>query len=884
MKVKFPFGRIRRRGTSESDIVAEALTRKIRLSRLALAWERIWPALWPPLAIAGLVIAASLFGVWHAMPAWLHYVGLALGLIGFGISLAPLARVGWPTHAQGRARLDQAGAGRHRPATAFEDELAGGGDGATRSLWRAHKERMAKEARRLRVNLPSPRLVDRDPWALRVALALVLVIAVAYAGPTWRSRVVDSLVPNSASTGDPLRLDAWIAPPIYTGKPPIFLADGSEPLTTVRVPEDAVQVPQGSDLVLRFHGQSRSEARVAPDGAGEPQIYAYQGDAEKGEFKIKVERDAKLTVTRPGGEDLEWSFVAQADLKPEISLAEDVATTDDQTLRMVYSVKDDYGVVAGEARFRHADEDGGSADVTPAETPRLEIAPPDFALVLPGVRVREATSEVFRDLTAHPWAGLDVFLTLVARDEAGQEGSSQAIEIKLPERRFVNPLARAVIEQRRDLVRRPETGERVARALYALTIAPEFFVEDFSVYLGLRSAYHRVGDMASNEDLRDVVDLMWDVALRIEDGDLSLAERELRAAQEALARALAEGANDQEIEQLMDELRQAMARFMDALREQAMASGQMPQVDGRMLETRDLSKMMDMIEQLAKSGARDAAQQLLAQLQSLMESLNGAAMAQMSPEQSLMSEMLGDIGRMIAEQQRLMDETYRQGQQGQGQQSLEGPPAGMGGERPGSERGTRPGERGGGAMGNRRMDGSTNNGQMGELGDGRGNSNSMMLADEQEALRQELEALRDLLAQGGVNPPSQLDRAGREMGEAEEDLRASDNDSAVGDQREALDQLRQGAQQMAQQLAQGLSPGGGSGPGSPGPSAENGLTDPLGRPMRTTGPEFGLTVKVPDEIDAETARRLREELQRRLGDTFRRGLELDYIERLLELF
>jgi hypothetical protein len=54
--------------------------------------------------------------------------------------------------------------------------------------------------------------------------------------------------------------------------------------------------------------------------------------------------------------------------------------------------------------------------------------------------------------------------------------------------------------------------------------------------------------------------------------------------------------------------------------------------------------------------------------------------------------------------------------------------------------------------------------------------------------------------------------------------------------------------------------------------------------MRSSGPEFGLTVKVPDEIDAESARRLREELQRRLGDTFRRSLELDYIERLLELF
>ena len=86
---------------------------------------------------------------------------------------------------------------------------------------------------------------------------------------------------------------------------------------------------------------------------------------------------------------------------------------------------------------------------------------------------------------------------------------------------LINPFAKAVIEQRRDLVRRPHEVERVKRALYALTIAPEIFIEDLSVYLGLRTAYLRTETIATNEELRDVVDLMWDVALRIEDGDLS---------------------------------------------------------------------------------------------------------------------------------------------------------------------------------------------------------------------------------------------------------------------------------------------------------------------------------------------------------------------------
>jgi anti-anti-sigma regulatory factor len=43
-----------------------------------------------------------------------------------------------------------------------------------------------------------------------------------------------------------------------------------------------------------------------------------------------------------------------------------------------------------------------------------------------------------------------------------------------------------------------------------------------------------------------------------------------------------------------------------------------------------------------------------------------------------------------------------------------------------------------------------------------------------------------------------------------------------------------------------------------------------------------MTVKIPGEIDVQRARRILEELRRRLGDTARPQLELDYLERLLK--
>ena len=49
------------------------------------------------------------------------------------------------------------------------------------------------------------------------------------------------------------------------------------------------------------------------------------------------------------------------------------------------------------------------------------------------------------------------------------------------------------------------------------------------------------------------------------------------------------------------------------------------------------------------------------------------------------------------------------------------------------------------------------------------------------------------------------------------------------------------------------------------------------------GPDLGQTVKVPDEIDVERARRILEAIRERLGERFRPRYELDYLERLLNL-
>ena len=96
---------------------------------------------------------------------------------------------------------------------------------------------------------------------------------------------------------------------------------------------------------------------------------------------------------------------------------------------------------------------------------------------------------------------------------------------------------------------------------------------------------------------------------------------------------------------------------------------------------------------------------------------------------------------------------------------------------------------------------------------------------------------------------------------------------------DAMEALRQGAQDLMDQMRQAMGQeGGGQQPGGTrGPNDR----DPLGRPRATEGPDFGQSTKVPDEIDIQRAREILEAIRKRLGDALSPELERSYLERLL---
>jgi uncharacterized protein (TIGR02302 family) len=158
------------------------------------------------------------------------------------------------------------------------------------------------------------------------------------------------------------------------------------------------------------------------------------------------------------------------------------------------------------------------------------------------------------------------------------------------------------------------------------------------------------------------------------------------------------------------------------------------------------------------------------------------------------------------------------------------------------------------------------------------------LREQQDALGKQLGELQKGLGDMGMKPGPGFGQAQREMEGAGRELGQGRGDTAVQGQGRALEALRQGARDMMNQMMQAQQgQQGQQGPnGQVGQGDQNGR-DPLGRPRRADGPDFGDTVKVPDEIDVQRAREILDAIREKLGNNPPQEMERRYLERLLDI-
>jgi uncharacterized protein (TIGR02302 family) len=598
----------------------DILERTLRWARWAVFWERLWPALATLATAIGFFLAVSWLGLWLALPPIGRAIGLGAFIILTVAAAVPLLRVRFPTRHDGLRRLDLNTDLPHRPATAISDSLATPkADPWSAALWRAHVERALVAARNLKAGRPAPRLDLRDPVAVRALVLLLVVTTFIAAGGERGHRIAAAFDWHGVVMPANFRLDAWVSPPTYTAKPPVILPGMRPGERTVSAA--AVSVPAGSVLVIRASGKVQFDVTTTGGVTAVADDQRPQAPAGTEERRYLI-TDRGTAQVKGLGDDLTYAFNAIPDKPPVIALAKDPPESQPGgALQLSYKLEDDYGVVEAKALF--ALKNNGTK---PGTHPLFDA--PELLLLLPQARVRNGTGQTTRDLSDHPWAGAEVEMTLRARDEANNVGTSGPHTFRLPERPFVKELARAIVEQRRELALDADKRDQVLIALDALAMAPEKFMPELGHYLGLRQLFWQLSEAKNDDALRDVVKQMWAYATMLEEGNMADAAARLRNAEEALRNALERGASDEEIKRLMDELRAAMDQYLQALAEELRKNPDMArQLDpnSRRLRSQDLKDMLDRMEQMAKSGNRDAARQMLDQLADDAEPAGGAA-------------------------------------------------------------------------------------------------------------------------------------------------------------------------------------------------------------------------------------------------------------------
>jgi len=801
------------------------------LARSALWWERVWPAVAPAAGVLGLFLALALLDLLPFLPGWLHALILLALVCAFGYLLwQRLMPLRAPSLDNARRRLELDSNLDHRPLAGLEDTLAGGAmDRASARLWTLHRERLRARLTGLKVRLPRAGLARFDPFALRAALGLLLFVGAVLGWDDAGPRLSRALRPDwgALAMAPPAKLDVWINPPAYTGMPPLFL-DPAQAQAQAQTQAGAahLELPVGSTVLAQVQGGRGTPNLIV----GESPVPFNAVGHEAFKISSVLEAGARLRIEQNGRDLASWDLTLIPDEVPTIEYLSPPGRSERAALKLEYTAADDYGLTRIAGSIRRIDKPGAE--------------PLEIELPLPGIGLRTAEGLSFHDLTPHPWAGLAVEIQLLAEDALGQRGETEVIRTVLPERIFNHPVARALVELRKQLTLDPDARLPVVRALGDIYDRPDHYFNDVVVALALRAAERRLIHDATPSAVPQVQQLLWDTALHLEEGELAVAERDLREIQKQLMEALVRGADDAEIERLMDELREALDRFLEALAEQLreqMAEGAEPQPlppNTQMLQSEDLQRLLDRAQDLARSGARDAARELLAQLQNMLENLRANPYMQGMDDQSRQAmQMMEDMESLMRRQQELLDRSFERSQR------------------------------------QNRGEGDAEQARRDAQGD----------AMSQEQLRRELGEMMRKLGDAMGDIPGPLGRAERAMRDAREALEGGQSEDAVGPQTRAVDQLQQGLQDMANRFMEAMGAGAPPGMGQVGAQPGTGR-DPLGRETGQSGFEALEGVQIPDEMELRRAREILDELRRRRGERRRPTIELDYIDRLLKQF
>jgi len=777
------------------------------ISYLSLLWERFWNRFWPTVSLLLFFAALSLFN----LPLFIGTTWHLLLLAAFAVAVTvTLLRTNYPFSFPSRAdverQMEHASTLDHRPLQTLHDHPAEGLSAESISLWQKHLQRVALTLSQLKIYKPQANVSRRDRWALRYIAVVLLAAGLATAKAEAPARLRVALTPdiNSLIGKQTIALDLWITPPEYTHEATVFLATSKQGLVTHDTP---LEVPADSVLKLRLSG-----LHFMPHVNYAGQKYEVtEVAAQNFTLELPLKQSGTFSLGTWYKRLGQWSLTVLPDTPPEVSISK-IEPTSRGAIKITYKATDDHGITKLTGIVA-VDGNSYTFDIPPANT------------------TGDAT--YVQDLTANPSAGSTAVMWLEAKDAVDHKTSGAPVTFVLPERKFTNPVAQRIIAERKVLLHDKNILSRqaVAQRLAEVANNPQLYRGDMVVFMSLVSSIRRLVYDKSDAAAASVAELLWNVALKLEDGGLSLAQRELHDALQKLSEAVNDkNTTKQQLQDILDDVKKKMQQYVQSLAaemQQKLRQGQkMPVLSSELaqqfMKNLDINKLLQQMRSLSQASSREDLQKMADNLKNSIDNLDMNKFDEMQKKQAQEMQALQNIEDIIHRQQSLFDKTNKTDD-----------PA--------------------------------------DLKDQQ---------QEQAAIRSQLGEGLHKLGETGAEIPDNFAKADQAMKNSGDALGQGLAKESLPQQKTALDEMQKGldstvkkmAESMQQSiLSSGMGDGGNFGEGF----------DPLGRPNGLTNDE---SVKIPDEKEQRRVQEIIEELRHRSNEPYRTKVERDYIDRLLDQF
>lgn len=835
----------------------------IEHARWTIWWEKIWPVFWRWCSLAGIYATFSWLGIWNHLNGEQRFIGLCIfGILFLVFALWPFLKVSRPTTKDAQKRIAKDSALDHSPVYQIDDQLLIGSENTTsQKLWQLHQKQALQDIKKLSVHWPSPNMPKRDPYAFRFIILISVIASGIYAQSDHLQKLktafdwqTENSLPDLATT------TGWLSPPSYTNQPAILL-DFSKKGRLLRVPvgskvvirsdsKKVVVYPQGQVTIKEQEKNKDQESKT--DAISEPTISEPKENTTQ-IYEYIISGSGSVTASSSWFRSSTYQFETIPDQPPSIELQGEIKQNYKGGFSLSYKTQDDYGIAKVKLHIRLDPSLGKTRSVVP---------PPEASLALPPSGQEIITEAKDIDISEHPWSGVPVLLSVIAIDDFGNEGQSKEIPFVLPERRYSDPLAAAVAEQRRNTAIFPDNKKKVLESFNALMIEPELFTPNVGVYIGLYDQFNQVQKAQSDEELKQAVDNMWSFVLALEDNNqLNDARSELKQAQERLQDAIARGASEDEINQLTKEYRSAMNRYMKELAEQSKKQKDQAQSgNSKSISQKDLNDYLKKIEEAMKRGDTVEAQRLMEELAQIMENLqiqNAEGKGDGEQLSDNMNQSNKDLNDLMQEQQKLQDDTFAEYQKQHGRRQEE------------PEDQSSQGQSG-------KQDPKSKQDQ----GSGK---EEKSLAERQEILRKRLEKLEKDMKGMGMEKDQRLSDAQKNMKDSEEALKEGDLWDSINKQKNSMRNLQSGARNFAQQK-QEMQKSENLPQTDENPSVNKNDNDTAqsNNPFTDSGNKKEDALS-KNESPATRVQKIIEELRRKLSEPQRPEGEQNYFERLLRM-